>query len=91
LKVLQFVRDECHRFATNFNTKLRSKDLFFPILESVEGIGPKRAAVIMKTYETIANIAAASIEEIAERCKISENSARAVRACAKLALEDKSV
>ncbi|MDR1838937.1 MAG: excinuclease ABC subunit UvrC [Treponema sp.] len=91
LKVLQFVRDECHRFATNFNTKLRSKDLFFPILESVEGIGPKRAAVIMKTYETIANIAAASIEEIAERCKISENSARAVRACAKLALENKSI
>jgi len=88
LKVLQYVRDECHRFATGFNQRLRSKDLFFPILESVEGIGPKRAAAIMKTYETIANIAAADPAEMAERCLISENSARAVRAVAKLALKN---
>ena len=89
LKVLQFVRDESHRFATGFNQRLRSKDLFFPVLESVEGIGPKRAAAIIKAYETIANIAAADPPEIAARCKISETSARAVRAVAKLALEDR--
>jgi len=89
LKVLQFVRDECHRFANSFNRRLRSKDLFFPILESVEGIGAKRALAIMKAYETIANIAAADIAEMAERCKISEASARAVRACAKIALENR--
>jgi len=88
LKVLQYVRDESHRFATGFNQRLRSKDLFFHILESVEGIGPKRAAAIMKTYETIANIAAAEPEEMAERCSIGENSARAVRAVAKLALKN---
>jgi len=87
LKILQHVRDECHRFATGFNQRLRSKDLFFPILESVEGVGPKRAAAIMKAYESIANIAAADIKEIAERCRISENTARAVRAVAKLAKE----
>jgi len=89
LKVLQHVRDECHRFATGLNQRLRSKDLFFPILESVEGIGPKRAATIMKAYETIANIAAANPAEMAERCRISESSARAVRAVAKLALENR--
>ena len=89
LKVLQFVRDESHRFATGFNKRLRSGDLFFPILESVEGIGPKRAAAIMKAYESIDNIAAADPLEMAERCKISQASARAVRACAKLALEDR--
>ncbi|MCL2442812.1 MAG: excinuclease ABC subunit UvrC [Treponema sp.] len=89
LKVLQHVRDECHRFATNFNQRLRSKDLFFPTLESVEGIGPKRAAAIMKAYESIANIAAADISEMAERCRISEASARAVRAVAKLALKER--
>jgi excinuclease ABC subunit C len=88
LKVLQHIRDECHRFATGFNQRLRSKDLFFPILESVEGVGHKRAAAIMKAYESIANIAAADIKEIAERCRISENTARAVRAVAKLAKEN---
>jgi excinuclease ABC subunit C len=89
LKVLQHVRDECHRFATGFNQRLRSKDLFFPILESVEGVGPKRAAAIMKTYESIANIASASPEEMAERCHISENTARAVCAVAKLTENDR--
>jgi excinuclease ABC subunit C len=90
LKVLQFVRDETHRFATGLNQRLRSKDLFFPALESVEGIGPKRAAVIMKAYETIGNIAAADPAEMAERCGLSEAGARAVRAAAKLALEDRA-
>jgi excinuclease ABC subunit C len=89
LKVLQHVRDECHRFATDFNQRLRSKDLFFPILESVEGVGPKRAAAIMKAYESIANIASANPPEMAERCRISENTARAVCAVAKLAENDR--
>jgi excinuclease ABC subunit C len=90
LKVLQFVRDETHRFATGLNQRLRSGDLFFPALESVEGIGPKRAQLIMKTYESIANIAAAAPADIAERCRLSEASARAVRAAAELALEDRA-
>jgi len=88
LKVLQHVRDESHRFATSLNQKLRSKDLFFPILESVDGIGPKRAVEIMKAYESIANIAACEPAQMAERCRISEAAAKAVRAAAKLALED---
>jgi excinuclease ABC subunit C len=88
LKVLQFVRDETHRFATGLNQKLRSKDLFLPALETVEGIGPKRAAAIMKAFGSLEGIAAASAEEIAEKCGIPEVPARAVRASAKLALED---
>ncbi|MCL2720583.1 MAG: excinuclease ABC subunit UvrC [Treponema sp.] len=90
LKILQHVRDECHRFANNFNQRLRSKDLFFSILESVEGIGHKRALTIMKVYESIENIAAAQPDEIAERCQISESSARAVRAVAKLEVKKTS-
>jgi excinuclease ABC subunit C len=89
LKVLQFVRDETHRFATSLNQKLRSGDLLFPALESVEGIGPKRAAAIMKAYESIDKIAAADPVELAERCKIGEAAAQAVRAAAKIALEDR--
>jgi excinuclease ABC subunit C len=88
LKVLQFVRDETHRFATGLNQKLRSKDLFLPALETVEGIGPKRAAAIMQAFGSLERIAAASPEEIAEKCNIPETPARAVRASAKLALQD---
>jgi excinuclease ABC subunit C len=90
LKVLQHLRDETHRFATTLNQKLRSKDLLFPALESVEGIGPKRAAAIMKAYVTLPAIAAASPKELADTCGISETAARAVRAAAQLALEDQA-
>jgi excinuclease ABC subunit C len=90
LKVLQQLRDETHRFATTLNQKLRSKDLGFSALESVEGIGPKRAAAIMKAYATLPAVAAASAEDIAGRCGLSEAAARAVRAAAQLALEDQA-
>jgi excinuclease ABC subunit C len=90
LKILQHVRDETHRFATTLNQKLRSRDLAFPTLESVEGIGPKRAAAIMKAYATLNAIAAATAEDIAGRCGVSEAAARAVRAAARLALEDQA-
>jgi excinuclease ABC subunit C len=86
--VLQFVRDETHRFATGLNQRLRSADLQFPALESVEGVGKRRAARIMKLYQGIAAIAAAPAREIAERCGLGEAAARAVRAAARLALED---
>jgi excinuclease ABC subunit C len=88
LKVLQFVRDETHRFATSFNQRLRSGDLFFPILESVEGIGPKRAAAVMRSYASMNALAAASPEEIARKCRISALSAAALRSAAALALEN---
>jgi excinuclease ABC subunit C len=91
LKVLQFVRDETHRFATGLNQRLRSKDLFFPALESVEGIGKQRAATIMKSYETIENIAASDPAELAERCRISRTAAQAVRAAAQSALKDRKL
>jgi excinuclease ABC subunit C len=90
LKVLQFVRDETHRFATSLNQRLRSGDLFFPVLESVEGIGPKRAAAIMKTYASVEKIAAAAPGDIAERCHLGLAAARAVRAAAQLALDDRA-
>jgi excinuclease ABC subunit C len=89
LKLLQFVRDETHRFATSFNQRLRSRDLSFPALESVEGIGPKRAAALMKAYGSIEALAAAPAGDIAGRCGLSAAAARAVRAAAALALEDR--
>jgi excinuclease ABC subunit C len=89
LKVLQFVRDETHRFATGLNQRLRSKDLYFPVLESVEGIGPKRAAAIMKTYGNLETITATHPKDLAEKCGLTIAAARAVRAAVCLALEDK--
>jgi len=91
LKVLQHIRDEAHRFATGLNQRLRSGDLYLHILESVEGIGPKRAAAIIKIYGNMEKIASAEPEDIAEKCRVSAAAAKAVRAAVRLALEDQDV
>ena len=90
LKILQFVRDESHRFATGLNQRLRSKDLSFPALESIDGIGPKRAALIMEKYRDLGKIASADAGDMATQCGISKIAAKAVKAAAKLAIEDRA-
>jgi excinuclease ABC subunit C len=87
LKVLQHVRDETHRFATSLNQKLRSKDLRFDALESVEGIGPARAAVLLRAFGSLEAIAAADAGIIAAACGISQAAAMAARAAARLSAE----
>ncbi|MDR2211096.1 MAG: excinuclease ABC subunit UvrC [Spirochaetaceae bacterium] len=85
LRVLQHLRDETHRFATSLNQILRSKDLRLKTLESVEGIGTKRAAVLIRHYLGIGGIALAKPEDIARVCGCGLGAARAVRAAARLA------
>ncbi|HCM26408.1 MAG: excinuclease ABC subunit C [Treponema sp. GWB1_62_6] len=90
LKVLQFIRDETHRFATGRNQRLRSKDLALEGLESVEGVGPARAAVLLKEFGSLEAIAAAAAEDIAARCGLSASLSSAVRAAAATALADRA-
>ena len=87
LKLLQFIRDETHRFANRLNQKLRQKDLAFSVLESIEGVGSKRAAIIMKTYGSLEKIAAASYKDLSVHCGIPENTAKALIAGVKLKLQ----
>ncbi|AEC02794.1 excinuclease ABC subunit UvrC [Parasphaerochaeta coccoides] len=70
LRVLIAVRDECHRFATNANQRLRSQDATFKLLESVEGVGSARSARIMRTFGSLDALLSASEEDIASKAKI---------------------
>ena len=70
LRILIAVRDECHRFATSFNQRMRSKEATFSLLESIEGVGPARSKKIMQTYGSIENILSLSAEEFANGAKI---------------------
>ncbi|MDR0408962.1 MAG: excinuclease ABC subunit UvrC [Spirochaetaceae bacterium] len=88
LKILQAVRDETHRFATGLNQRLRSKELSFPVLESIEGVGKRRAANLMRRYGSLAAIAGADSGDIASACKISLALAKTVKAAARIAVED---
>ncbi len=61
---LAAIRDEAHRLAVAFHRKTRSRSALRSRLDYVSGIGPKRKAVLLKTYGGIENIARASIDEL---------------------------
>lgn len=70
LRVLIALRDECHRFATSFNQRMRSKEASFSLLESIDGIGPERSKRIMKTYGSVEAILELTAEELSKGAKI---------------------
>ena len=66
LKVLQQIRDEAHRFGITFHRKLRSKAQIESALRSIKGVGDKTEQRLLLRFGSVARIAAASVDEIAE-------------------------
>ncbi|HQF34274.1 MAG TPA: excinuclease ABC subunit UvrC [Petrotogaceae bacterium] len=66
LRMLIFLRDECHRFAIGFNRSLRSKRFEDTKLNDIKGIGSVRKKELMAKFGSIENIKKASFEEINE-------------------------
>ena len=65
LKIFQRVRDEAHRFGITYHRKLRSKRIISSQLEKIEGIGPKRRDLLIKTFGSVAKIKEKSVDELA--------------------------
>lgn len=70
LRILIALRDECHRFATSFNQRMRSKDASFKLLESIDGVGPERSRRVMQTYGSVDAILSLTPAELAKGAKI---------------------
>ena len=66
LKVLQQIRDEAHRFGITFHRKLRSKTQIESALRDIKGVGEKTEQRLLLRFGSVARIAAAPIEELAE-------------------------
>jgi len=62
--LVQRIRDEAHRFAITFHRKLRGKALMASPLDQVIGIGEITRARLLKQYGSLANIAAATDNEL---------------------------
>jgi excinuclease ABC subunit C len=62
--LVQRIRDEAHRFAITFHRKLRGKALMASQLDQVIGIGEIKRARLLKRYGNLANIAAATDDEL---------------------------
>jgi len=66
LKVLQRIRDEAHRFGITFHRSLRSKAQVESALREIKGVGEKTEQRLILHYGSVARIAAASKQDLAE-------------------------
>jgi excinuclease ABC subunit C len=62
--LVQRIRDEAHRFAITFHRRLRGKALMASPLDQIIGIGEIKRARLLKQYGNLANIAAATDNEL---------------------------
>lgn len=65
LHLLQWIRDEAHRFAVTYNRKLRSRRTVRSELEDIPGIGPGRRQALLERFGSVRGLKEASEEEIA--------------------------
>ena len=72
LFLLRSIRDEAHRFAITFHRKLRTKHMVKSTLDSIPGIGPKRRAILWKSFSSIEKIKRASFKEIQEKTQFPD-------------------
>ncbi len=67
LNVLRFVtsiQDEAHRFALDYNKKLRAKRYSKSILDEAEGIGPKRKKALLKHFGSVSRMRQAGVDDL---------------------------
>jgi excinuclease ABC subunit C len=64
LKVIQFMRNEAHRFGITHHRNKRSKTALVSELTQIEGIGPKTQEDLMVAFKTVSAIKEKSISEL---------------------------
>ncbi|MBR0092307.1 MAG: excinuclease ABC subunit UvrC [Lachnospiraceae bacterium] len=77
-KLITRIQDEAHRFAITYHKSLRSEQQVKSVLDEIPGIGPARRKALMRHFASVAEIAAASAEALAEVDGISEAQAKTV-------------
>jgi excinuclease ABC subunit C len=66
LKLLQFIRDEAHRFAISFHRQRREKKSFASDLAGIPGLGEKRRKALLSRYGSLEEIRAAPLDELSD-------------------------
>ena len=65
LFLLQRVRDEAHRFAIEYNRRLRRKRTLRSSLEDIPGVGPGRRKALIRAFGSVKRLRGATVEEVA--------------------------
>ncbi|MBR3769724.1 MAG: excinuclease ABC subunit UvrC [Lachnospiraceae bacterium] len=77
-KLITRIQDEAHRFAIEYHRSLRSKEQVHSVLDDIPGIGPSRRKALMKKYQSLDAIKAASVEDLMDTESMNEKAAQAV-------------
>ena len=64
LRLLQFIRDEAHRFAITFHRQKRSKTFLSTELEELKGVGKKTQEKLLNHFKSVKKIKEASFDEL---------------------------
>lgn len=79
LKVITLFQDSVHDTAIGYHKKLRDKELIHSKLDEIEGIGPAKKKLLLKTFGSVERIKKASIEELTKLKGINEELARKIK------------
>jgi excinuclease ABC subunit C len=72
LKVIQYMRNEAHRFGIEHHRNRRSKSALASELTQIKGIGEKTQEDLMRHFKTVSKIKSSSEKDIAEIVGISK-------------------
>lgn len=78
LHLIQYIRDESHRFAITGHRQRRAKVKKTSTLEEIEGIGPKRRKTLLNNLGGLQQVKSASIEQLAQVPGISRSMAETI-------------
>lgn len=65
LLLLARIRNEAHRFAVGYHTKLRSQEILDPSIGKISGVGDKRWKELLRHFGSVRNMQHATMEELA--------------------------
>ncbi|MCZ6697221.1 MAG: helix-hairpin-helix domain-containing protein [Acidobacteria bacterium] len=60
------MRDEAHRFAVTYHRKVRSRRTIATALTGIDGVGPRRAKLLLKRFGSLKGVRDASLPSLAE-------------------------
>lgn len=89
LQLIQYIRDEAHRFAITYHRNLRSKKQATSIIDHIPGIGPKRKKALWQHFHTLEKIKEASVAEMASLDGMNQAAAQKVYDFFRLSKEEK--
>ena len=77
--LISSIQEEVHRFAITYHKEKHSKSALETRLTEIEGIGKKKAVILMKTFKSLSKIKAASEEELSAVSGISKKDAENIK------------